>query len=106
MEHKVVCRLDGCNIIMNFLGFICRIKDGSDLQELLQVIYGADTSQMTSGKTYSIGIRGHFLLEGEGEAGTCEPLGDCLYAFCLKPGLADNLAQKKVSHAADIGKCW
>ena len=60
----VVCRLGDLHLLMNFLGAIGHIMQGSGLSEALSTCYGAVTlTHMMTGKAYSKCLRGHFLVE-------------------------------------------
>jgi len=63
-KMNVVCRLGGFHCIMNFLGSIGHIMQGSGLVEALQCSYGpVAVSHMMTGKAVARTIRGHFLVE-------------------------------------------
>jgi hypothetical protein len=61
---NIVNRLGGFHLLMNFLGSIGTVMDGSGFNELLGTCYGSNAViHMMSGKAVSRSIRGHFLAE-------------------------------------------
>ena len=63
-DLRVVCRLGGFHLLMNFLGAIGDIMAGSGLSDALETCYGlVKITHMMTGKAYSKAIRGHFLSE-------------------------------------------
>jgi len=60
---KIVVRLGGFHLLMSFLGSIGYIMDGSDLKEVLSVIYARhSTEKILNGHAYARAIRAHTLL--------------------------------------------
>jgi len=62
--NSIVCRLGGFHVLMSFLGSIGTVMSGSGLQELMGLVYGADTVQhMLAGKAVSRALRAHLLIQ-------------------------------------------
>ena len=62
--HLLVVRLGGFHAQMSFLGCIGHLMSGSGLQELLEVVYSANTvTHILSGKAVARAIRGHLLVD-------------------------------------------
>ena len=63
-DLNVVCRLGGFHLLMNFMGAIGAIMNGSGLSAAWETCYGPVTiTHMTTGKAYAKALRGHFLVE-------------------------------------------
>lgn len=60
---KITVRLGGFHLLMSFLGSIGYIMAGSDLKEVLSVIYAPNSvDKMLNGHAYVRAVRGHTLL--------------------------------------------
>ena len=61
---NIVCRLGGFHMLMNFIGAIGTLMEGSGFSEALQQCYGTNTviHNMVSGKAISRALRGYFLM--------------------------------------------
>ena len=61
---EIVLMLGGFHTVMNLLGCIGTLMEGSGLNEILGEIYGDNAViHMMSGKAYSRAIRGHFIVD-------------------------------------------
>lgn len=61
---KIVVVLGGFHTIMNVLGLIGQVMDGSGIKETIVLIYTEDTApHILSGKAVSRAIRAHFILD-------------------------------------------
>lgn len=61
---KIVCRLGAFHTMMNFMGSIGTVMDGSGLMEALHCCYGPNTvSHMLTGKSVARALRSHLLTE-------------------------------------------
>jgi len=60
----IILKLGGFHTIMNFLGSIGHLMDGSGLDDLMGQVYATDTvPHMLSGKAISRSIRCHLLID-------------------------------------------
>jgi len=63
-DLNVVCRLEGVHLLMNFMGAIGAIMNGSGLSATWETCYAPVTiTHMTTGKAHAKALRGHFQAE-------------------------------------------
>jgi hypothetical protein len=56
--------MGGFHTLMNVLGAIGKLMEGSGLQNVLQIVYGENAVQhMLGGKAVQRALRGHFLMD-------------------------------------------
>ena len=62
--HSLVVRLGDFHAQISFLGCIGHLMSGSGLQDLLEVVYSANTvTHILSGKAVARAVRGHLLVD-------------------------------------------
>lgn len=62
---SIILRLGGFHVLMSFLGAIGHLMSGSDLEEILELVYAPNTvPKMLERKAIARAIRGHFLVDG------------------------------------------
>jgi len=60
---NIVCRLGGFHTLMNFLGAVGYIMQGSGLEEMMGLLYGSSTvDHVMTGKAFARAVRGHFII--------------------------------------------
>ena len=60
----IVCHLGSFHTLVNFIGAIGYIMNGSGLEDMMGLLYGPSTVEyVQSGKAYARAIRGHFIVQ-------------------------------------------
>jgi len=91
---NIVIRLGGFHTLMSFLGSIGSMMRGSGLEEVMGLIFGANTMEhVLSGKAYARAVRGHFILHSA--------LTDILLDYLTHP-LSDEPGSSPVAASSEV----